>query len=141
MGDSTTICKKCGARNRLGIPKRNQVPVCGQCANPLPWVVDGTDHSFKKELETSVPVLVDFWAPWCAPCRVTTPVLEDLAGERAGRIKILKINVDQNPEIAGNYNIRSIPTLILFKGGNAVESVVGALPKEALLERLGPHLK
>ncbi len=140
MENSTTTCNKCGAKNRLGTPEQNQVPVCGRCSSPLPWIVNGTDNGFLGELKTSVPVLVDFWAEWCAPCRATTPALESLAGDKAGQIKIVKLNVDQNPSTAGNYNIRSIPTLILFKNGNAVETLVGAMSKEALLQRLGPHL-
>ena len=140
MESSTTTCKKCGTRNRLGSPKSGQVPVCGKCGSPLPWIVNGTDRSFRKELETPVAVLVDFWAAWCAPCRATAPILESLAGDKAGQLKILKIDVDQNPATACNYNIRSIPTLILFKNGNAVETVVGAVSKEALLRQIGPHL-
>ena len=140
MENSTTTCNKCGAKNRLGTPKQNQVPVCGQCGSPLPWIINGSDNGFPKELETSVPVLVDFWAEWCAPCRATAPVLESLARDKAGQIKIVKLNVDRNPGTAGSYNIRSLPTLILFKNGNAVETLVGAMSKDALLQRLGPHL-
>ena len=104
-------------------------------------VIDVTDETFQAEvLDSDKPVIIDFWAEWCAPCRATTPVLESLAGDKAGQIKIVKLNVDQNPSTAGNYNIRSIPTLILFKNGNAVETLVGAMSKEALLQRLGPHL-
>lgn len=127
-------------KNRIGTPEPAQVPVCGRCAHPLPWVVNGTDNGFERELETSVPVLVDFWAEWCAPCRATAPVLENLAGDKAGKLKIVKINVDRNPATAGHYNIRSIPTLILFRNGSAVETLVGAMSKDALLQRLGPHL-
>ena len=140
MAHPVAACVKCGARNRIGAPKGNQVPVCGKCGNPLPWIIDGTDSGFVKELETSFPVLVDFWAEWCAPCRMTAPVLDQLAREKAGRIKIMKINVDQNPETAGRYNIRSIPTMILFKNGNAVETLVGAVSKDALLQKIGAHL-
>jgi len=140
MEDSVLSCPQCGARNRLKIPLQGQVPVCGKCKSPLPWVVAGTDISFRKELETSIPVLVDFWAEWCAPCRMTTPVLEDLARDKAGQIKIVKINVDQNPATSGQFNVRSIPTMILFKNGHPVETLVGAMSKDALLERLGPHL-
>jgi len=140
MEDSVLSCPQCGARNRLKIPLQGQVPVCGKCKSSLPWVVAGTDISFRKELETSIPVLVDFWAEWCAPCRMTTPVLEDLARDKAGQIKIVKINVDQNPATSGQFNVRSIPTMILFKNGHPVETLVGAMSKDALLEQLGPHL-
>lgn len=140
MDDSAVICPQCGAHNRITIPTTDQFPVCGKCKSSLPWVIHGTDISFRKELETSTPVLVDFWAEWCAPCRMTAPVLEDLARDKAGQIKVVKINVDQNPTTAGRFNIQSIPTLILFKNGQAVETMVGAMSKHALLERLGPHL-
>jgi thioredoxin 2 len=140
MEDSVVGCPQCGARNRLKISPQDRVPICGKCRNPLPWIIAGTDISFRKELETSTPVLVDFWAEWCAPCRMTAPVLEDLARDKAGRIKVVKINVDQNPATSGQFNIRSIPTMILFKEGLPVETLVGAMSKDALLERLSPHL-
>ena len=140
MEESVVSCAQCGANNRIGTSPQGQVPVCGKCKSPLPWIVAGTDISFRKELETATPVLVDFWAEWCAPCRMTAPVLEDVARDKAGQIKVVKIDVDQNPAISGQFNIRSIPTLILFKDGNPVETIVGAMSKAALLERLGPHL-
>jgi thioredoxin 2 len=140
MEDSIVSCSKCGAQNRLSVPQQNQVPICGKCRNPLPWIVAGTDISYRKELETETPVLVDFWAGWCAPCRMTAPILEEIAKDKAGQIKVLKIDVDQNPAASRQFNILSIPTLILFKNGEPVETIVGAMPKAALLERLDPHL-
>jgi thioredoxin 2 len=140
MEDSVINCSQCGAQNRLNMPQQNQVPICGKCKNPLPWILAGTDISFRKELETATPVLVDFWAGWCAPCRMTAPVLEEIAKDKAGQIKVLKIDVDQNPATSRQFNILSIPTLILFKNGNIVETIVGAMAKTALLERLNPHL-
>ena len=140
MDDSVVSCPQCGAHNRIRIPTTDHFPVCGKCKSSLPWVINGTDISFRKELETSTPVLVDFWAEWCAPCRMTAPVLEDLARDKPGQIKVVKINVDQNPTTAGRFNIQSIPTLILFKNGQAVETMVGAMSKHALLERLAPYL-
>ena len=133
-------CPECGATNRLKGSPSDQVPVCGKCKSSLPWIIAGTDISFRKELETSTPVLVDFWAEWCGPCRIVSPALEDLARDKAGHIKVLKINVDENPATAGQYNIQSIPTMILFKNGQPVETLVGAMSKAALLERLGSHL-
>ena len=140
MEDSTVICPQCGANNRLRSASPDHMPICGKCKGSLPWIINGTDISFRRELETSTPVLVDFWAEWCAPCRMTTPVLEDLARDKAGQIKVVKINVDQNPSTAERFNVQSIPTMILFKNGQAVETMVGAMPKSALLERLNPHL-
>jgi thioredoxin 2 len=140
MGESVTVCSNCGVKNRINTPSPDQVPICGQCKHSLPWIVAGTDISFRKELGTSVPVLVDFWAVWCGPCTMVAPILEDLAREKAGQIKILKMDVDQNPATADQFNIRSIPTMMLFKNGSAVETFVGAMSKDALLQRLNQHL-
>ena len=101
-----------------------------------------TDASFKTDvLDADLPVLVDFWAPWCGPCRAVAPVLEQLDAELAGRLKIVKLNVDENSEVAGALGVRSIPTLVVFKGGKAVEGAVGALSKAQMLELLAPYLE
>ncbi len=103
-------------------------------------VFNVSDGEFKKEiLESAQPVLVDFWATWCAPCRAIAPVVEELAGEFKGRLRVAKLNVDENQETAQQYGIRSIPTLLVFKGGRVVEQIVGAVPKsklEAALSRV-----
>jgi len=99
--------------------------------------IDVTDQTFNKEvLSHAGPVLVDCWAPWCGPCKIVAPVLEQLASEYAGRIKIAKLNVDENPATASQYRIQSIPTMLLFKNGNQVERLVGALPKQEIARHL-----
>ena len=102
-------------------------------------IVEFTDGNFDAEvLQSSVPVLVDFWATWCAPCKAIAPVLEQLAGEYDGKVRIGKVNVDENPAIPGQYGVRGIPTLILFKDGQIVDQLVGAVPKnqlESLLQK------
>ena len=100
-----------------------------------------TDQTFETEvLQSPTPVLVDFWATWCGPCRVIAPTIDQIASEYAGRLKVVKLDVDANGEIPYRYGVQGIPTLILFKGGQVVEKLVGAHPKASLLSRITPHL-
>ncbi|WP_204105232.1 MULTISPECIES: thioredoxin [Spirulina sp. CCY15215] len=101
-----------------------------------------SDSTFKQEvLESNVPVLVDFWAPWCGPCRMVAPVVEEIATQYEGQVKVVKLNTDENPDIASQYGIRSIPTLMIFKGGQRVDMVVGAVPKTTLANTLEKYLE
>jgi len=100
-----------------------------------------TDDTFEAEvIQSNMPAIVDFWAPWCAPCHMIAPILEEIAADYDGQLKVAKLDVDQNPQVATQFGVMSIPTMILFKDGEAVERLIGYMPKERLLEKITPHL-
>jgi thioredoxin 2 len=132
-------CPNCGTKNRVR-PSSSGVPRCSVCHTLLPWIVDATPDSFDEEINASVPVLVDFWAPWCGPCRMVSPLVERAGREHAGQLKVVKLNVDEAPHISERYQIRGIPLLVLFRDGSEVDRLVGAVPQARLNEWLEPHL-
>jgi thioredoxin 2 len=132
-------CPSCGARNRVG-PIQQGFPRCPRCKSALPWLVEADGDTFAAETDASVPVVVDFWAAWCGPCRLISPVLEDLAKRHAGEIKVVKVDVDTNPGLAMQFGARSIPLLVVIRDGHEIDRIVGALPRAALEQRLGPVL-
>jgi thioredoxin 2 len=141
MPDNSTIivCPNCGKKNRVR-PTASGVPRCSVCHTLLPWIVEAGPDSFDDEIRASVPVLVDFWAPWCGPCRMVSPLVERIGHEHAGRLKVVKLNVDEAPAISERYSIRGIPLLAIFRDGAEVDRLVGAAPYERLSEWLEPHL-
>jgi thioredoxin 2 len=128
-------CPNCGARNRLR-PNAEAVPRCGRCESFLPWITSATEASFDEEIRAVVPVLVDFWASWCAPCRMIKPVVERLAVEHAGRLKVVEVNVDEQPRLAQRWQAMSIPLLVVLRDGVELERIIGAPPPAELKRRL-----
>ena len=108
----------------------------------MKYLIEGTDATFEQEvLKADVPVLVDFWAPWCGPCRMIAPIVEEIANQYNGKLKVVKLNTDENQDTAVRYGIRSIPTLGIFKDGKVVDSVIGAVPKKFLEDKLKVHIE
>lgn len=144
------VCSNCGAKNRVEESRlATSQAKCGRCGEKLEGVaVAGseqdskpsviTDQTFEREVlqTTGPPVLVDCWAPWCGPCRIIGPVMDQLAAESKGNYRIAKLNVDENPQIASLFQIASIPTMLIFKDGKLIDRLVGVQPKQAIAERL-----
>ena len=135
-------CPACGAANRVPWAKVEQglAPSCGRCKTPLsvdakPITV--TDATFSADVERSpLPVLLDMWAPWCGPCRTIAPMVEELAGEMSGRVRVAKLNVDENPATAARFGVQSIPTLLVLQQGREIDRIVGVQPKSEIARRL-----
>ena len=132
-----TPCPHCGTKNRVPVSSSG-TPACASCKKPLPWIANATDTTLANVLETDKLVLIDLWAPWCGPCRTVAPVLERLAARYAGSLKVVKINVDDNPRSAADYAARSIPPLVMVKNGKEVDRVIGAQPEPALAAKIDP---
>ena len=141
-------CMNCGTKNRVPADKVEISAKCGKCGSPLntedlrnahPAAV--TDGNFDTQvLKSPLPVLLDCWAPWCGPCKMVGPIMDELASEWRGRVKVCKLNVDENPIMGSKFQIRSIPTLLIFDNGRLMETLVGAVPKEQIMQTMARFL-
>lgn len=133
MGDSSVrACTRCGQRNTVRLAAKG-VPYCGRCGAALPWLGDVSASGFRASVEESpLPVLVDFWAPWCGPCRMVGPAVERLGADLAGRLKVARVDTDEVPELGARFGVRGIPTLILFDHGRERDRITGAVSAAVL---------
>jgi thioredoxin 2 len=140
MTEGTVVtCPSCGKKARVR-PAAPGTPRCPGCKAHLPWLVETDDAGFAEETSAPLPVLVDFWAPWCGPCHAVAPVLERLAGRHAGKLKVVKVNVDENPSLAARFAASNNPLLVVIRDGEEVKRVIGAHPLPALESLLAAHL-
>jgi thioredoxin 2 len=154
VAEQLVKCQSCGTTNRVPVTQPGKTAVCGKCKAPLgtsgpppgshrsagPLAV--TDSTFAEQVERSpVPVLLDLWAGWCGPCHALAPTIEQLAVELAGKVLVAKLDIDQNPNTANRFGVRSIPTLLVLKGGREVDRLVGVQPKQEILRRLSTFLQ
>jgi thioredoxin 2 len=132
MSSTIVVCDKCGKKNRVPAVATG-VPHCANCHATLAWIADAADDDFDEVVEAAtLPALVDLWAPWCGPCRMVSPTLEHLAHEFAGRMKLVKVNVDESPHVAQRFGVQGIPTLLVLRGTRVITRQTGAAGEAAL---------
>ena len=132
MGTTVVECPNCGRENRVPAAA-DGVPQCGNCHRPLPWLADAGDDDFADVVERSrLPVLVDMWATWCAPCRMVSPALEQVARDLAGRLKLVKVDVDRAPKVSERFTVQAVPTLMIVQNGDVTSRRAGAAPAPVL---------
>ena len=132
MSAELVRCRNCGRRNRVRAAAPG-IPRCGNCHQPLPWIADADDSTFAEVADAaSVPVVVDLWAPWCGPCRMVSPALEQVATDMAGRVKLVKVNVDDSPQTQQRFGVQAVPTLIMLRQGQVAARRSGASPARDL---------
>lgn len=126
------VCPSCGKKNRVPA-SASGMPRCASCHADLPWLVEAGEHDFDALTRSRLPVLVDLWAPWCGPCRMVAPGVERAATEFAGRLKVVKVNVDDAPGVSVRFSVQGVPTLLVLRDGELVARQVGALPADKLI--------
>jgi thioredoxin 2 len=132
MAAKIVQCSSCGRKNRVPAAA-NGVPRCGNCHSPLPWIAEATDDDFAEVAEkATVPVVVDLWATWCGPCRMVSPALEQVATDMAGRLKLVKADVDKSPKLSERFAVQAVPTLLLMDHGQVISRQAGAAPAPAI---------
>jgi thioredoxin 2 len=132
MASGVIRCARCGQANRVPAAAAG-TPRCAKCHEPLPWVTEADDSTFADVAEAAkIPVIVDLWAPWCGPCRMISPALENLAADLAGQVKLVKVNVDDSPQTSQRFGVQAIPTLLVLRGGRVAARQTGAAAPAAL---------
>ena len=132
MSSATVVCDNCGKKNRVPAVATG-VPHCANCHATLAWIADAGDDDFVEVVDAAtLPALVDLWAPWCGPCRMVSPALENLAHEFSGRVKLVKVNVDESPRVAQRFGVQGIPTLLVMRGADVIARQTGAVGEVAL---------
>lgn len=132
MSADVVACPACGVRNRVPASAAG-LPHCASCHHDLPWLVEAGEADFDRAIDSSVAVLVDLWAPWCGPCRMVSPAVQRASREYAGRVKVVKVNVDEAPAVSARFGVQGIPTLLLLRHGQVIGRQVGALPENQIL--------
>ncbi len=141
MAGRVVKCAKCGTKNRLPMVTKGK-PRCGECHVDLPWLVDAKTKDFDDLIrKSSLPVLVDLWAPWCGPCKAVAPALKKISAERAGKLRIVKVNVDEEPSVSAKLGVKGIPTMVLYNKGKEVARQVGALPEKKITQWVDSSLR
>ncbi len=136
---SVVTCPSCGTKNRTPVAVSGR-PRCARCQADLPWLVDATDATFSDAIRTNRLGLVDLWAPWCGPCQTVAPILRKLSVDYSDRLKVVKVNVDQNPQTSMDYRAQSIPMMVFIHNGETLETVIGAHPETAMRHKVEQHL-
>lgn len=139
MARPVVACPSCGTKNRLPVVAKGY-PRCPSCKTGLPWLVDASDADFDGAVDTTALVVVDLWAPWCGPCRMIAPVLQQLSRDLAGKVKVVKVNVDNSPVTAQRYQAQSIPMLLIMDAGRVVDTIIGAQPGPVIQGRVNSAL-